>query len=102
LVPLMASLGTFTRCSMLSLWTISSTPGISPLSMAALASACCEVVRLFFFAGASPGSGVAAAGPAVSSVAMSPAAAVATPRRLRRTRVMCNEVTASSLVSVRS
>ncbi|CAM5424770.1 hypothetical protein SCALM49S_08494 [Streptomyces californicus] len=84
---------------MLELWTISSTPGMSPPVMAALASACSLLVTEPRSAGASPGSGVAAAVVAVSSVARSPAAAATAPRRLRRTRVVCNEVTASSLVS---
>lgn len=93
---------------MFELWTISSTPGISPLCIAARASAACAEETLPC-AGASPGSGVAVAGPAMSMVAISPAAADATPRRLslaRGSRVMDvvrgvrNEVTPSSLVSV--
>lgn len=101
-MPLSASFGTLASWVMLALWTISSTPGTSPLLMAALASASWAAETPVRAVAVSPGSGVAAAGPAISSVASRPAAAVAAPRRLRRTGLMRNEITASSHASERS
>lgn len=71
---------------MLSEWTISSCPGISPFAIAALASAAALLETFSDVVSESPGSGVATAGPAVSSAARRPAAVAATPRRLRRVR----------------
>ena len=89
------------RWLMLSLWTISSTPGISPFLIAARVSASWPRLTSRAPEGWSPGSGVAAAGPAASSEASEPDAAAATAlRRLRRTRGVCNDVTAASLKSV--
>ncbi len=78
-VPDSASLGMLARCSMLSEWTISSWPGISPLSMASRTSARALLDTSVDASGPSPGSGVATA-PAVSSADKSPAAAAATPK----------------------